>query len=204
MTTEVTLRVAALDYDDPAVEALIDRFSDYSFATSNSISLVTIFSNGDTITEGTAAVRALRSAGVSVLGVFEDLVNTSEIAERAGISRQGARKWVDREDFPQPQSCIGTDDQRVWTWAHVLTWLNEVKAFPLDEILPTDQTVAAINAYIHGVNGFVYAKNYTALTPAKATGLNSSKRVTSGLGRGWNIKVPTGAAHACGKVASRG
>ena len=153
MTIEVTLQIEPLDYENTACEALFDTFSDFSFATSNGISLVTIFTDTDPTAESIDAVRSLRAAGITVLNVFEDLVNTIEVAERAGVTPQTARQWTDRADFPTPNAHTVTDDsQRVWSWAHVQRWLSNVKAYPQDENLPDNETVTAVNVFIRGAD----------------------------------------------------
>ncbi|MGE0877329.1 MAG: helix-turn-helix transcriptional regulator [Acidimicrobiia bacterium] len=57
-----------------------------------------------------------------------DLVSVSDIADRAGVSRETARLWSEGKrgpgNFPRPAGSVG-DRIRVWEWAPVNDWLQQ-------------------------------------------------------------------------------
>lgn len=76
------------------------------------------------------AIESLERAypgNVLVHRVDPDLVATTEIADRAGMSRETVRLYVAGKRgpgvFPAPEGVIGKG-QRVWRWADVFAWLQ--------------------------------------------------------------------------------
>jgi hypothetical protein len=72
------------------------------------------------------AYAEMQKIRVRVRRIDLDLVGVSDIAERAGISRERARLWTTgarRTDFPLPYSTVGSS--RVWVWSDVHPWLIE-------------------------------------------------------------------------------
>lgn len=147
MTTEVTLQVEPIDFDDPVIDATVAALDGYMFARIGGVATVTVFSENSPAMDAIAAIRDLRQHGIHVVRVKEDPVNAPEIALRSHVSRQAVAKWIERDDFPAAFASLG--GQRLWHWAHVLEWLKDVKGMPFDEELPDDKAVAEINSFIH-------------------------------------------------------
>ena len=83
--------------------------------------------------------------GVRVLGTDRDLVSTTEIATRVGVSREGARKWTKEHDSPPPFAIIG-GRSAVWTWSAVVDWLLDARGIDMDEHLPSDSLLTQIDS----------------------------------------------------------
>ena len=78
--------------------------------------------------------------GVKIEHVSEDLVNTSEIAFRLGVSREAVRTWTNGargpSDFPPHRAIIG--GQKIWAWATVYAWCEALGKIPADLPVPID------------------------------------------------------------------
>lgn len=66
-------------------------------------------------------------ANLRPLRVEREFVNASEIAQRAGLSRQAVQHWTsgnrrESDQFPSPLFCVGK--QKIWDWATVNAWLR--------------------------------------------------------------------------------
>jgi hypothetical protein len=96
------------------------------------------------------AVRDLRGAGFEVTGLDFDLVNTTEIADRIGRTRQTVRQYVDGlrgpGGFPAPLGVPG--GVRVWDWGSVNEWLRGFDESGDPEYHPTREFIAAFNASV--------------------------------------------------------
>lgn len=72
-----------------------------------------------------SAVHQVMAAGISALGVTEDLIDLEGIAERAGVSYAAAGHWTTGErgpgGFPAPK--IARRRGSIWSWADVAVWL---------------------------------------------------------------------------------
>lgn len=166
MTVEVHLQIAGVDLRDAETQGRInDHLSDYGFAVVSGITTMTVFSDGDVVADTLKAVRCARNQGITVLRVYEDRVNYNEVARRVGVSGEAARKWTQDPTFPAPRT--GSDNGRGssyrWDWAEVLHWLQEHKALDLDEELPTERQVRAIDAAIAGVRDYTSAAMHRVL-----------------------------------------
>ncbi|WCI08116.1 hypothetical protein PJ267_16830 [Arthrobacter sp. OVS8] len=138
---EVTLRVQGTDIFDPSVDAIIAKeFPDLSWDKANDLTTLTVFVDREDAVIGTLAiVRRVESAidGLKVVGVYRDLVNTTDIALRAGVSREGARKWSQSADFPAPFEYISTGSMKLWAWTEVVQWLETARALDMEQELPS-------------------------------------------------------------------
>lgn len=79
-----------------------------------------------------------------------DLVNTSDIAERVGVTREGVRNWVEGKrrsgGFPHPLADPG--GQKVWEWSHVNAWLAANLGLGDGNQYPTHCELGEIDAFI--------------------------------------------------------
>lgn len=96
------------------------------------------------------AVRELRVAGFDVVGLDFDLVNTTEIADRIGRTRQTVRQYADGllgpGGFPAPLGVPG--GVRVWDWGSVNEWLRGFDERGDPEYRPTREFIAEFNASV--------------------------------------------------------
>lgn len=137
---EITLRLKKFDLTNPtALDVIAEQFQDAMWSDKDGLATVTLFVDRDDAANYVMDfVRRLESAlrGTKVLGVHRDLVGTTDIALRAGVSREGARKWAAVEDFPAPYDAIGTKTMKVWVWAEVVQWLKQTRAIDMEQDLP--------------------------------------------------------------------
>lgn len=76
-------------------------------------------------------------------GLYVDLVSQSDIATRAGVSREAARKWVGQPGFPRPIATVGASTH-VWFWPHAARWLMQHRGLDLGDRTPGDQSLLRI------------------------------------------------------------
>ncbi|UUL75723.1 hypothetical protein NG819_16320 [Pseudarthrobacter sp. Fe7] len=138
---EVTLRVQGVDIFDQSVDAIIAKeFPDLSWDQADGLTTLTVFvDREDAVTDTDTIVRRVESAidGLKVVGVYRDLVGTTDIALRTGVSREGARKWSQSADFPAPFDYIGAGSMKVWAWTEVVQWLEAARALDMEQELPS-------------------------------------------------------------------
>ncbi|MDT3395712.1 hypothetical protein RKE29_03445 [Streptomyces sp. B1866] len=134
MEYEFLFVVEGIDVDDDeAVGILFDEF-DGLLTRHRDRHLLDIAETGETAVEAAHRVVArLRRAlpALRVLRLDPELVGVSDIAERAGRSRQNVLQWVGGErrterPFPEPEGAVGRS--LVWRWAEVNKWLSLVGA----------------------------------------------------------------------------
>ncbi|CQD16721.1 hypothetical protein BN970_03571 [Mycolicibacterium conceptionense] len=93
-------------------------------------------------------VRELRSEGFDVVGLDLDLVNTTDIADRSGRTRQTVRQYAEGVrgpgGFPAPLGAPG--GVRVWDWGSVNEWLRAFDGSGDPEYHPTREFVAEFNS----------------------------------------------------------
>lgn len=81
-----------------------------------------------------SACENVRSAGAQIVRIEPDpLVSASDMAERAGLTRQAVSLYVNGErgeDFPTPVACV-SGSRALWKWSDVAAWLN--RAGKLDD-----------------------------------------------------------------------
>lgn len=88
--------------------------------------------------------------GITVERIDEDLVNTTEIAVRLGVSRETPRTWAAPESvvgipFPKHRTVVGSSGkpQRLWCWADVYAWAATTKPGSIKD-LPVPLDAAAV------------------------------------------------------------
>lgn len=84
---------------------------------------------------------------ITIIRLDEDLVSTTEIAQRVGASRETVRLWAAgkrREGFP-PHRLVLTGGLKLWAWADVFPWLLEAGRLEPEE--PRPLTVDCIDWY---------------------------------------------------------
>lgn len=137
---EVTLRVSGIDLDSEATEnVLAVKFPDTLWETVDDMITVTAFvERNDAVAEVIDIARRLEKQvdGLKIVGVHRDLVGVSDIALRAGVSREGARKWTMAKDFPAPFDYIGVGSMKIWAWTEIAAWLKSARELDLREDLP--------------------------------------------------------------------
>ena len=153
MTTIVPIQIHHLDLRDPFTVARLSTFDNATFAHIDGLALMTVYvEDGQPIAATVIEVtRMLANAipGALAVRVHPDLVSTSEIAQRIGVSREAVRKWTmnPRRQFPLHFDTIGAD-QRVWRWMEVAEWLWKVKGIDTDDDLASVDDIAHIDACI--------------------------------------------------------
>lgn len=116
-----------------------------------------VFSDGDRTVvafyrDAASPVEALWAAVASIEEAYpdagicrldRDLVSTTDIADRLGVSREAVRKWVVGErvagqGFPMPVGTV-SHGTRVWEWAAVHEWLVTHKRISVEDTpIPPD------------------------------------------------------------------
>lgn len=148
MAISVTLRVSGIDLDDPIVEHTLATQLPFLLWQGDQTYATATFD-----VEEQAAVRKTfdiarqlerLAPGVTIGGMDRDLVSTTEIASRVGVSREGARKWTKEAGFPAPYAVIGNRTM-VWTWVSVVEWLRASRAIDMDESLASEQLLTQID-----------------------------------------------------------
>jgi hypothetical protein len=94
-----------------------------------------------------SACADVRRAGATVKRIEPDpLVSSSDIAERAGITRQAVSLYVRGErgeGFPAPIACV-TSSRPLWCWREVAEWLHADGRLP-DEALDLAKAIDLAN-----------------------------------------------------------
>lgn len=157
---QVSLQVHGIDLEDEDIfEGIGSDLTDLLWEDTLGLITATLYYDGDddVVSYAVDVARQIEHQlpGAKVKRVHEELVNQSEIAARAGVSRQAVSKWVTRVGetaFPEPMTVLADrQSNRLWSWAHVSRWLTENYALDSGEQFPSDQEVAAINAHLAGV-----------------------------------------------------
>ncbi|MGB3678884.1 MAG: hypothetical protein WA969_09655 [Candidatus Microthrix parvicella] len=121
MDVESFIERVEIEIDDSAVvEFGPDRYGSVWLA-------VDVPNSGSHIDLALSLVASLRSLGAEVLDVEDDFVNTTEVGDRFGVSREAARKWTQRKPggvapFPRPASVLPGGVQ-IWPWREVHRWV---------------------------------------------------------------------------------
>ena len=125
MTTVVRIQIHNLDLRDQHTQAQLAEFDNATFNKADGLGFMTVYVDDPQDVVGTVieATRKLlnKVPGTAAVRVHPDLVTTSEIAQRVGVSREAVRKWVHgtRKPFPHQLDTVG-GDQRVWRWVEVV------------------------------------------------------------------------------------
>lgn len=171
---EVPLVVSGVDLDDDCTLDIIARhLDDQLWAEAGGIVTATVFTEGDPVLAAldaaTRITTALESAAVD--HVYPDLVSITSIAQRVGVSRQAARKWVTASaaaPFPQPYGVLDGEGRpvRVWRWSDVAAWLASTKGWTAEMRVDSD-AAARIDAQLQtlGVN-----RGTRSAAPSASTG----------------------------------
>ncbi len=151
---EFAIVADGVDFNDPAFE---DRF----FEAGCSDALITII-KGSAVLEFTreaknfahaiaSAIRDVHRAGARVRRVEPDsYVSISDIAERAGLTRQSISLLVSGArgpgDFPPPKLRV-TSDSPLWDWLTVARWLHRNQKLPNRDALVFASLARELNAH---------------------------------------------------------
>lgn len=101
-----------------------------SVATMGRMQLAFVDSFGDSFdAAATRAIGALTAERVRIERGYLDLVTKSEIAERAGVTKQAVAKWVKKTDIPDPFPVEFDHGPTgpLWEWGKVNEWLRRTR-----------------------------------------------------------------------------
>lgn len=106
--------------DSAVIEFGPDRFGSVWLAAD-------VTSSGNHTDLAFTLVEKLRALGAEVVDIEDDLVNTTEIGDRFGVTREAARKWTQQKaglcgPFPRPVSVLPGGVQ-IWPWSEVHRWM---------------------------------------------------------------------------------
>lgn len=174
MAVDVYLRVSGVDLTDEATtELLAADFPEVAWSEVDDVLEMGLFIESDTVVHDVVeTVRKIsnRLPGLRVHGVHRDLVATSDIAARVGVSREAVRKWSMEKDFPPPFDTVGGGTRgatKVWAWADVVRWLYESRGIDMEENLPDVATIAQIEACLLRVPDSTTVEWHTLGTASK-------------------------------------
>jgi hypothetical protein len=158
----IPLRVNGIDLADASVAACIesvDSLSDLGWEYTDGRVLAVLYYDGNNPVG--AAIQVARRIlhtipNVSIEGIDYDLVSTSDIAVRAGVSREAVRLWVKGQrgpgGFPDPFDSVGGGEKgslAVWCWPAVNLWLREhIGIVDEDEYLTLKQAAEVTTALL--------------------------------------------------------
>ncbi|WP_345435909.1 hypothetical protein [Actinoallomurus vinaceus] len=96
-----------------------------------------------------SAVMDVEKAGMTAIGVTEDLVTAEDIADRARVTAASARYWISGDrgpgDFPAPR--VARPKASLYSWADVSAWLHGAKLGEVDHVaVETARACALISA----------------------------------------------------------
>lgn len=119
-----------------------------------------------------------------------DLVNTTDIADRCGVSREAVRNWVlgRRRQGRFPRAVGEPGGKKVWEWGSVCAWLEHNLGLGDGLLYPTHSDFAEIDAHIKNVRAGSYAwHRITAMSPRWGASFVSSDGAPSAsrLPRDW-------------------
>lgn len=153
MAVDVYLRVSGVDLtDETTIETLAEGFPEVAWSDVDDLLQMGLFIESDTVVHDVVeTVRKIsnRLPDLRIHGVHRDLVATSDIAARVGVSREAVRKWSMELEFPPPFDTVGGGTRgatKVWAWADIVRWLYESRGIDMGENLPDAPTVAQIEA----------------------------------------------------------
>ncbi len=120
-----------------------------------------------------------------------DLVNTTDIADRAGVSREAVRNWVlgRRRQGRFPRAVGTPGGQKVWEWGSVCAWLEHNLDMGDGLLYPTHDQFGEIDVHIRQVRDGSYTWHRITATraeerPASFVGSERAPRA-SRLPRDW-------------------
>lgn len=151
MTTyELALAVSGVDDTDvDEVEALVAHREVVTVASvDGSVSVVVRIDGATPDAAVRSAVRLVEHVvdGSRATGVDLDLVAATDIARRAGVSRQAVNQWVADGGFPSPLGHVA-GGTRVWAWSAVVPWLQP-RGRALDDVPLPYASIIDANAWL--------------------------------------------------------
>lgn len=121
---ELTLELPAITeaVEDQVVDATEAIIAEHFGVTTATVLVVA----PDAVSAARVAIEDLSRAGAAPTRLVDDLVSRSQIAERAGVTRQAVTNWVNGSrhagaDFPKPFVLAGGG---LWRWDEVLDALR--------------------------------------------------------------------------------
>lgn len=83
-----------------------------------------------------SAIADVEMAGMSVIGVTEDLVVIEEIAQRAKVTAAAVRYWMNGDRGPGgfPEPVVKRQRASLYSWAQVSAWLSAAKLGEVDHL----------------------------------------------------------------------
>jgi hypothetical protein len=133
----IALHVGNADLDNPAIRCLIeetDALSDVAWETVNGRVLAVVYCDEhDPVGQLVQVARVINHRlDVQADSIDPDLVSISDIANRAGVTREAVRLWVKGSrgpaNFPSAAGSVGGGDRgstQVWSWPVVNEWLEQ-------------------------------------------------------------------------------
>lgn len=147
MMVDVGIRISGVDFDAPEVTAVFgDKYPDVFVTGQQPAVLQLCVPDEHAVSHVVELLRAIQAdiPQIHVDGVDRDLVGVTDIAHRAGVSREGARKWTQSPDFPAPFAHVPSASMPIWAWTQVASWLKNERSLDLDEQLPTVEILTQI------------------------------------------------------------
>jgi len=155
MEIEVTLQVSGIELGDERTTETLGRYFPELLWQGDNQDLTVTFTVSvvDAAAEVLEKVRALTATfpAFKVSRVDRDLVSTTEISTRVGVSREAARKWGMEPDFPTPYAHIG--NTKAWLWCEVLAWLQVSRGIDMDEQVPSEALMVQIDNCLSACGG---------------------------------------------------
>jgi hypothetical protein len=139
MEVEVRFRLAQVAGDfDAFVRAVADTIDDASVvATHDGVLYVTLSGPGQPLAVALDLAQRLETLGSTIDDIDDDLVDLSEIAARAGRSREAVRLWSSGKrgagGFPLPVGVL-PGSVKVWDWSSVNSWLAQCQPALADPV----------------------------------------------------------------------
>lgn len=139
-------------WDLDVVDALAEALPNMHWGSADGEVHAYVVASGHTaaaaVLEAVASVQRVVGRHAKAARVLDDLVSTSDIASRTGVSRETVRLWANGErgvgDFPRHRATVG-NGIKVWDWAPVNAWLREHYALGDPEDSLSSFEVAHIN-----------------------------------------------------------
>lgn len=154
MIVEVPLLAEGITIEDAEFDQVVsENFPNVLVAGSGRRVIITIFvddsSTVDSVVEFARKMSSLLPR-LKLVRVDRDLVGVTEIAHRVGVTREGARKWTQAENFPLAYARLTSNSSEVWAWGEVSDWLKEHRSIEMDEDLPSAAEMTQIDNCLAG------------------------------------------------------
>jgi len=141
---EIRLLVDALSESEE--DFLADEL-DAHIAVHGSQTFATFLLTGELQESWPNLLAAMQARGISAHSMVQDLVTTTEIADRLGVSRQAVNNWIRgtrkaEKTFPEPSVISGVS---LWDWGKVATWARSNSEYGEMVRYPSQDEIAIIN-----------------------------------------------------------